>query len=232
MNGDNKMAAKFESQIGARPIQGPSMREYVIPDESGFQPPQQRQQRDVGAQMPFDEAALQEFSAQFAAPPPPPQVRQAPSDIEQQFAEMKRLKREGKERLSDGAKRRIEMLIGMTRLMRDVEIDGKLYRLKTLSSKELRDALSAAADYVGVQFVFENRKQILARSLVVVAGVEIEQFLSSTDLEDRLEFMDLLDHSLLLRIYNEYNILAKESQDKYVIKTEVEVKEVLGDLKK
>jgi hypothetical protein len=238
--------AKFESQLGSRPIQGQKMREFTIPDESGFteviptqnqqsfqqQNPQLRPPRDMGPPV-FDDAEMQEFNSRMQSQAPMPQMRQAPSDVEQQFAEAKRITREGKERLTESARRRIEMLIGMTRLTRDVEIDGHTYRLKALSSRELEDALSACSNFDGsIKFIFETRKQILARSLIVVANVEIDQFLGSNYLEDRLDFIDELDHSLLIRIYNEYNILAKESQDKYTLKTEAEVKEVLEDLKK
>ena len=221
---------KFESPLGAKPISGPQMREYTVPDESGYSPPQQQRPRDTGVPI-FDDAAFQEFNTQIHAQTAARPTQ--PSEVEQQFAEAKRLKREGKERLSDGAKRRIEMLIGMTRLTRDVEIDGHVYRLKALSSKELGDALFAAADFSGtVLYVFEARKHVLARSLMIIAGVDIEQFLSSNDLADRLALIDELDHTLLIRLYNEYNIMAKESQDRYVLKTEEEVKEVLADLKK
>ena len=41
-----------------------------------------------------------------------------------------------------------------------------------------------------------------------------------------------MDHALLLRLFHEYNLLAKEAQDKYAVKTEAEVKGVLEDVKK
>jgi hypothetical protein len=164
--------------------------------------------------------------------PPPPQMREV-SNVEQEFLAAKKAKREGKERLSEGAKRRVEMLVGMTRLSRDVEVAGNMYRLQSLSSRELRDALTATAEYDGtIQLVFETRKQLLARSLVVIAGVETSQFLYSEELDVRLDFIELMDHALLLRLYNEYVLLANEAQDKYAIKTQAEVQEVLEDLKK
>jgi hypothetical protein len=155
------------------------------------------------------------------------------SDTEKQIMEAKRLKREGKERLSEGARRRVEMLINMSRMTRDVVIEGHLYRLQSLPSIDLREVMINAAEYDGtVQLIFETRKQILARSLIIIAGVEFGQFLNSVDMQDRLDVIELLDHGLLVRLYNEYNILAAEVQDKYTLKTEAEVKEVIEDLKK
>ena len=121
----------------------------------------------------------------------------------------------------------------MTRVTREVEIDGQTYKLQTLTSQELRDAVVATAEFDGsVQFIFENRKQLLARSVTVVAGVPIDQFLNSPELEARLEFIELIDHALLHRLYSEYVSIVQEAQAKYSPKTEEQVKEVIEDLKK
>lgn len=225
---------KFDSPIGSKQFQGQPMRDISIPDDSDYdqQPMPQRPMRHTREQGPpvFDEASMREFQAQMQ--PPPHQVREM-SNIEMEMLAAKKAKREGKERLSDGARRRIEILVGMTRLSREVDIDGKLYKLQTLKSKELREALVATAEFDGsIQLVFETRKQLLARSLVVVAGVEIAQFLNSEDLQARLDFIEEIDHSLLLRLYNEYILLSNEAQEKYALKTVEEAKEVAEDLKK
>ncbi len=223
---------KFDSPIGSKQFPNQQMREFSVSDESGYQPPPPPQQmrRDHQAPPVIDEAAFREFQARMQ--PPPPQMREM-SAAEQDILAAKRAKREGKERLSEGARRRIEMLIGMTRMTRDVEIAGQMYRVQTLTDQELRDAIVASAEYDGsVQFIFENRKQLLARSITMVAGVEIDQFLNSNELEARVALIEYMDHALLVRLFNEYNDLAKEAQDKYVPKTPEQVKEVAEDLKK
>jgi hypothetical protein len=225
---------KFDSPIGSKQFSGPPMREFNVPDDSGYDQPSpmpQRPQRHMHETPTFDETSMREFQAQMQPNFPQP-VRDL-TDVEKDILAVKKAKREGKERLSDGARRRIEILIGMTRLSKDVEIGGQMYKLQTLTSQELRDAVVATAEFDGsVQFIFENRKQLLARSLVVVAGVRIEEFLHSYDLEARLEFIELMDHALLLRLFTEYNNLAMEAQNKYNPKTEEQVKEVVDDLKK
>ena len=219
---------KYESDLTNKQFNQPATREFSVPDESGFVPQQVRQRSEPSPV--FDEDEMNDFRQNMQ--PQRPQVREV-NDVERQILEAKKARREGKERLSDGARRRIEMLVGMTRLTKDVEIDGQLYRLQTLKSKELRDALVATSEFSGsIQMVFETRKQLLARSLIVVAGVDINQFLNSDDLEDRLYFIELVDHALLLRLYNEYVALANDAQEKYSLKTEEQVKEVLEDLKK
>ena len=229
---------KFESPIGSKQFQG-QMREVSVPDDSGYDqpPPMPRQPRPP---MPmhehehtpvFDERAMREFQ-QAQMPPGAMPVREM-TDLEKNIFAAKKAKREGKERLSDGARRRIEILLGMTRLTKDVEIGGQMYKIQTLTSQELREAVVSTAEFDGsVQFIFENRKQLLARSLTMVAGLDINEFVNSHEIEARLEFIEMMDHALLLRLFTEYNNLAKEAQDKYNPKTETQVKEVVEDLKK
>jgi len=222
---------KFDSPIGSKQFQGQPMRDLSVSDDSGYDQPPPRQARHVHEPMPeFDERAMREFQSQMQEPGP--SIREM-SDIEKNIHAAKKAKREGKERLSEGARRRIEILIGMTRLTRDVEIAGQMYKLQTLTSQELRDAIVATAEFDGsVQFIFENRKQLLARAVTVVAGVPIDQFLHSDELEAKLEFIELIDHALLHRLYSEYVSVVQEAQAKYSPKTEEQAKEVVEDLKK
>lgn len=229
--------AGYESPIGSKQTKGTPMKDYTIPDESPgqpaqFAPPQQQRRPSREEYPPFDPEQIRKFNEEMNPQPQRSQANQI-SDVEMNMMAAKKAQREGKQRLSDGARRRIEMLIGMVRLSREIDIDGNVFKLQTLKSKELRDALVATAEFDGtIQMVFETRKQLLARSLVMVAGVDIAQFLNSDDMQDRLDFIEEMDHSLLLRLYAEYISLAKEAQDKYALKTPEEVKEVLEDLKK
>ena len=64
----------------------------------------------------FDENALREFNARMNPRGSSNATDESrPSELEQQFREAREAKRLGRERLNDGARRRIEMLIGMTR---------------------------------------------------------------------------------------------------------------------
>src|SRR5579864_457486 len=220
---------EFKSPIGNKQFQGQPMRDLSVPDDSGYDQPVRQPRAHQHSHPDFDEQSMREFQSQMQTPV---QMPREMTEAEARILEAKKAKREGRERLSDGAKRRIEILIGMTRLTRDVEVDGKAYRLQTLKSKELREALTTTAEFDGtVELVFETRKQLLARSLVVVAGVEIEQFLSNDDLQTKLDFIEEMDHALLLRLYNEYISLSNEAQEKYALKTVEELKEVATELK-
>lgn len=226
---------EFKSPIGNKQFTSQPMKDLEIPDESGYSPPTHPQphgHQHNQANYMVDEATLREFNARMN-PVPTPMASREVSEMEREIQEARKARRLGLERPTDGAKKRIEMLLGMTRISKSVVIDGNQYILQTLKSRELRDAITAAAEFNGtVQFAFETRKQLLGRSLVQVAGVPIETFLNSNELEPRLELIEDMDHSLAMRLYNEYVILAQESESKYALKTDTDLKEVAEDLKK
>ena len=143
------------------------------------------------------------------------------------------LKRSGKERLNDGAKRRVEMLVGMTQATREFTIGDNVFILQTLQSKSMREALMAASVYDGtIESPFEIRKQLLARSLNQIAGVPAEQFVGSNSIDAKLNFIDEQVEAVLNRLYGEYLILVKESDELYSIKTAEDAKEVVDAVKK
>jgi hypothetical protein len=222
---------KFRSPLGDKEFSGPSMRELDVPDESEQEmAPAMRMQGPAlhGPQEPIDIRSAMEYQQRL-------NQRSAEDDaeIERQFRAAREAKRTGKERLNEGAKRRIEMLIGMTRHTKEFEVGDTKFAIQTLRSSEMRESIVTAAEFDGtVQFSFEIRRQLLARAITAVADVEIEQFLGSNNLESKLQFIDLLDESLLNRVYAEYLALVNEAKDKFSIKTPEEAKEVVEDLKK
>jgi hypothetical protein len=223
----------FDSPIGSKKVAGNALREFDVPDEEMEQqlPPavvRHRQRANAQANAGFDPNSIREFQNRMNM-----ENEQSDADIEREIRQAKEAKRSGKERLTDGAKRRIEMLLGMTRTVRNVQINENNFVLQTLKSKEMRDAITAASEFDNtVQSPFEIRRQFLSRSLVEVSGIPFDQFIGSNDLEARLAFIDELDDPLLNRLYDEYLSLVKEARDKYVIKTDEEAKEVVEDLKK
>lgn len=155
------------------------------------------------------------------------------SEIEKRIREEREVKRTGKIRLNEGAKKRIEFLIGMLRTTRNVVINNEKYILQSLKDSEKREAIMEVAKYDGtVQATFEMRKQLLARSLVMIAGVDVSAFLGTNDFSAKLEFIDQLDSAFISRLYTEYLLLQEEAKRKYDINSDEEAKEVIEDLKK
>jgi hypothetical protein len=208
--------ANFDSPIGKKQFANNQMREFNIPDESTNK---KTQQTSVYDQVDYN----------YIQPPDYYNTAEIEGDIRRAKAD----KKDGIQRLTDAAKRRIEMLVGLTRSTKSIDIEGTVFLLKTLRSKEMSDALLAASNFDHtVESPFEIRKQLLARSICQVAGVDIEQFLNSSDIEDKCEFINLMDEAVLQRLYSEYILLNKDAKARFSIKTPDEGKEVVEDLKK
>lgn len=224
------MSGKFDSPIGSKKVIGQPLREFDVSDETGYSSDQEMLSRhrnqSFNQQVDLNQAMAYQQKMQN-------EPEEDSMEIERQIRAAREAKRSGKERLNDGAKRRIEMLIGMTRSIREVIIENNKFVFQTLNSKEMREAilLASAFDHT-VQSPFEVRRQFLARSLTHIAGIEVAQFVGSNNLEDRLELIDNLDESLLNRLFEEYSLLVQESREKFSIKSVEDIKEVAGDLKK
>jgi hypothetical protein len=202
--------ATINSPLGSKTFQS-GMREFVVNEEDGFDDPQQYQQ------------------------PIQPSFQQAPQRQPHQKYFQQRASMNGpqEQEVSQGARKRIEMLCGMTQLTKDVQIGDAVFTLTSLKTKDNRNALTAAIKFDGtVEFSFELRKQLLARSIVAVSEVEISMFLGTNDFQAKLDFLDELDYAVSERLYSEFVTLDKEIKEKYSIKTEQDVKEVSEDLKK
>jgi hypothetical protein len=231
---------KFESPLGKQSIPERPMKHLSIPDESGFTAPPPPNPQPMGGGFspsvsrrvgrPMTEEEMAEWQARMQESQDPDNSL---SEVEREFKRARQEKARGVERLNDGARKRIEMLTDMTRTTRTADIGGQTYKLQTLKGREMRDAISAASEYDGtVHSPYEIRKQLLGRSLVVVAGVDIASFIGSNELDARLNAVEDMDDALLNRLYDEYLAMVKDARDRYSIKTEEDVKEVIEDLKK
>lgn len=229
--------ASYDSSIGKKNFTNQQpMREFEVPDESGYQQSVNPVYKNQQSQQPnFQQSIGRTYSTdpnQFNLNLPPDPKESEIAQAEQEFRRAREERKSGKERLNEGAKKRLDILLGMTRLIREVDIEGNVFVLQTLKSKETSEAILKTAEVNGIQSPFEARRQFLSYSLKSIAGVDFDQFIGSNVFEDKLAFIDEMDDALLNRLYNEYMILRKESQDKYEVKTEVDVKEVVEDLKK
>ena len=236
-----------DSPIGSRTFASQPLQEFNVPDESQHHydeqtasppPPLRRRQIDAIPNMSeinnFQNRLDQQQSLDYNHVERP---MERPSDVENEIREARALKDaklRGRERLNEGAKKRIEMLIGMTRTQREVDLlGGNIFILQTLRSKEMREAIMAAAEFDNtVQSPFEIRRQLLARSLVQVAGVDVVSFCGADTLEARLNMVDNLDEQLANRLFDEYSLLVKDAQGKFAIKDDATAQEVVEDLKK
>ena len=202
----------FDSSISNKSFNSAPLREYDVPDESG---PRRYE---------VDENSIQDMQMR---------MQHDPVEVEREIRAAKEAKRTGRERLGEGAKRRIEMLLGMTQTTHTADVNGTNFVFKSLKAKDMRAAIMIAANYDNtVQSPFEVRKQFLARSIVSIADVDFEQFIGSDTLESKLIFIEELDEALLNRLYDEYLKMVRTAKEKYRIKDDEDAKQVVADLKK
>ena len=168
----------------------------------------------------------------------PETMQQAPGQ-ELTPAEREKFLRERKEALSnqskigDYAKKRLELLADIGRLTADVVVEGITFSLRTLKAKEARDATMSIFNCSNdADAAYEIRRQTLARAVHQIDGLSVEEILGTTDFEAKLELIDDMEDTIIIKLYNEFNALRNEVQVKYGVQTAQEVKEVVNDLKK
>lgn len=145
----------------------------------------------------------------------------------------KQLELAGKSKLSEGAKKRIETLLGMTRESKVIKVAEISFEIQVLKSGENKDAILSAAEFDGtIKFPFELRRQVISRALVRIEDVDFENFIGSKSLEAKLDFLDQMDEPVLARLYNEYVKLNEDAGKKYGMNNSEQVNEVVADLKK
>jgi hypothetical protein len=236
---------EIKSSLTNKSFPSQKLREFEVPDESGNESRSFESQNELGIDQinalmkernmpPLDASVVSAFNARQAAS----RGHQAPQQedfaaFEKKVSEARKAKITGKDKLSSSAKQRIEMLCQMSRASRSVDIDGNIFVLQTLKGKEQRSAILDASAFDGsLESPFEVRRQLLARSIVEIAGTEVELFLGDSSFEAKLEFIEELDEAVLIRLFNEYQILVREVRDKYTIKSDADAKEVVDSLKK
>jgi hypothetical protein len=138
----------------------------------------------------------------------------------------------GNSELSPGALERISALIGVLQNKRTVNINKNVFILRSLKNYETRDVLQESSKVQGSAFAFELMNQYLARSIISVGGIDIETFIGNDSIEARLIFVENLDLAVSNRLYEEFLILKKETDEKYSIKNDVDAKELVENLKK
>ncbi len=216
--------AKINSALGSKSFQG-GMREFVVEEEVESEPFDMDPGHHPMNQPQMNNSFYEQQQMQ--------QQQQQKINYQQHLQQRAMANSKQESGISDSARRRIEILCGMTNLTKTVEIGDVTFKLTSLKTKDNRNALMSAIKFDGtVEFSFELRKQILARSILSVSDVEINMFLGTDDFKARLDFLDELDEAVSNRLYSEYLELDKEIKEKYALKTEKEAKEVIEEIKK
>lgn len=160
---------------------------------------------------------------------------QQQDELEKRIKELHKQKLHSSSTISPGGKRRIEMLTGIGRATKDVEIDGHVFTLRTLKSQELREVVTAAKNASdNFESTFEARTHTLARAIFKIDGEDIGLVLGDNSIESKLIMIQELDETIINVLQKNYSLLVDENNKKYGLTndTPAVVKEVVEDLKK
>jgi hypothetical protein len=153
--------------------------------------------------------------------------------IEKQI-EAARLEKNTAPKITDHSKKRLEILTNIGRLTRDVNIEGYTFTIKSLKSKETREAtlLAVGASASNAELSFEIRRNILARSIDKIDGKEIALILGTDDLERKLKMIDDFEEVIIVKLYDEFQKMKETASTKYGVNSDKDAAEVVEDLKK
>lgn len=138
-----------------------------------------------------------------------------------------------RKRISPSAKERIEFLINLGRAKTEVTFENVTFTLQSLKAGEMKDVLYASSKCeTDGDSMFTLRTYTLAYSLDKIDGQPIGTILGSDELIARLELIEEMDEELIEFLHRSYNAMIQENKKKFMIKNEMEAKEVAEDLKK
>ncbi len=153
-------------------------------------------------------------------------------DVERDIRAARQQKASGRTPMNSFAKERVKFLLGIGQLTRDVPVGGTVFSLRTLKGRESREALSAAASVPQIEVLFEGRRQQLARSIYKIDGVDTDTAMGTYALEDKLEILDEMDDNLMNHLYSQFSELNEEATNKFAIKPDENIEELVADVKK
>lgn len=163
-------------------------------------------------------------------------MEQQPEQDDSLYAELqaaKLKKKHARDRLNEGAKQRIEILLGISRLTDDVEIDGTTFSIRSLKSKEQKAVIEyAAKENLNISYLMEIRLYTLAHSIYEIDGQPVEIILGTNDVEMIADVINDMDESLVNHLYSRYEKMVKQNKNKLNPEENEKKEELTDEIKK
>jgi hypothetical protein len=212
--------------------------------KASFTDPQQRQNRVLTVD---DQSDMQAHPAYHRRPGPQTHQEQQAQQIAnltrpltpEEMEEITRKRAEAqhaKSRVSQTARDRIEFLTQIGRIRNEFEVDGVKFSFQSLKSRELEeihDLMVSLGSTTESKLNLEVRKHVLARSLYAIDDIPVSDIIGTDELEAKLELIMTLDENLVdyMNKFYEEKIM-KVGRDKYAIKSQEDMEELVEDVKK
>lgn len=234
-NGDNELILEKEmennkrgisSQLGNVNINSNQRRELIVDEEELYQnSPNPYARKDVSNQIP-DHLRNN------------PNIRISESESRQEDVRgfrnsVANTSKKENDRTSVHAINRLEVLVGIGRMVEEALIDDQVFKIRSLKSKELKEVFKfIATAETNLDQAIMLRNATLARALFEISGVEISNFVNSDSLEDIVNFIDEFDNNVLTKLWEVYRNMEKAHKERLGLDLGETPKEVSENLKK
>ncbi len=223
----------IKSQLGDKSVEGYQRKVLTVEDESGNtgHPPPQGYE-------PIDPRMQEEPQQPRRRRRTYGQQAQAKSvltnDQRHEYGSQKRDVYAQQSRISSANKNRIEILLGIGRLTKEVEYDEVIFSLQSLKSREMREIFDSIKDRKvnDLDINYEIRAQTLARSLYEINGHSFEDFIGSRSVEDKMAFIDELQERTVTFLHEKYSEMVDENKEKFKVENKEDAEEVIENIKK
>lgn len=136
-------------------------------------------------------------------------------------------------RITSASKERMEILLNLGRLTKDVEVEGIKFSLRSLKSKEIQ-SITKMAEQLDSQIdsYFASRNNVLSRAIYAIDDQSLGDVLDKADGGAVLKWLDEMDDAILEYLHDAYLEMVKKNKKRFEIKSEEQIKEVVEELKK
>lgn len=209
--------ADINSPLGRRQIamQNPQARRqvYTVPDESGFSASSTDFEEPMNARQQMQDEMQDEPS------PAVKRVRQMVGGGQEvsreNLQQMRQQSKSSKMELNPKAKNRLEVLLGLKRKTKDVEVEGVQFSLRTLKHSEYQEvfkSLSRLPETTDILVSLEMQVQILARSITHIDGADIMMVLGVESIDEVVEYIKEFESDVVEELHKQFNMLKKETE--------------------
>lgn len=141
---------------------------------------------------------------------------------------------ESAQKISPGAKERIEFLLGIGKVTKDVDVDGTTFTLKALSDVQNQDVLlKIVQGYKNdADALLYSRRLTLTYAITHIDGTSIGIQLGDDSFETKFTVLGQMDSDVIGYIYSHYEEMTVNKRKKYTIKNEKDAEQVVEELKK
>jgi hypothetical protein len=133
-------------------------------------------------------------------------IEESPEEIRQRLSKSKEQIKSQNQRAPKNTVDRMEVLVGISRLTKEVDIDGTIFSIRSLKSREMREIMKySEAQETKLDQLLSIKLGTLAYSIYEIDGNSFDYICKSGDLEDKIEVVDDFDNFLVKKLWNEYS---------------------------